>query len=349
MSFTAQEIENATNSMLEYHYDTPKVRAQTLQNKPLLRALRSKAKTFGGGKDNITGRVKGEYTTTIQGFEHDDAVTYPNPANTKKWTVPWKLIHAGISYTMHEMIQAGIEIADTTTGEGSSMKSKSEKMRLADMLQEKIEDMAEGFDRGVNTMYWSDGSQDSKQVPGLTSFILDDPTTATVVAGIDQSSNTWWRNRADVAITLGDTTGDSQAVVNKLRTEYRQLRRYGGNPNLWLAGADFLDRMELELKSKGLYTQNGWSDKGTIDMSVADIAWKGNSIMYDPTLDDLGKSKYCYVIDTKRLFPMNVEGEALKRHNPARPENKYAFYRAVTQVGGLVCNQRNAHGVYAFA
>lgn len=335
--------------MLEFHSETPKVRAQSLQNKPLLKALRAKAKAFGGGKDNITGRVKGEYSTTIQGFEHDDTVTYGNPANTKKWTVPWKLIHAGISYTMHEMIQGGIEINDTNTGEGSSHKSKSEKMRLADILNEKIEDMFEGFDRGVNSMYWNDGTQDAKQIPGLTSFILDDPTSATVVAGIDQSSNTWWRNRANTSITLGDTDGASQAVVNTLRTEYRQLRRYGGNPTLWLAGADFLDRMELELKSKGLYTQSGWSTGGSIDMSVADVAWKGNMIQYDPTLDDLGKAKYCYVIDPKHLFPMNVEGEAMRKHNPSRPENKYAFYRAVTMIGGLVCNQRNAHGVYAFS
>lgn len=349
MPFTAQEVENVANAMLEYHFDTPNVRSQTLQDKPLLKAMRAAAKTFPGGKDNITGRVKGEYTTTIQGFEHDDTVTYANPANIKKWTVPWKLIHSGITFTKHEMIEGGISILDSTTGEGESRKSRSERMRLADLLKDKIEDMAEGFDRGMNEMFWRDGSQDSKQSPGVQSFILDDPTTATIVAGIDQSSNTWWRNRADVSITLGDTTGDSQAVVNTLRVEYRQLRRFGGNPTLWLAGSDFLDRMELELKAKGNYTDSGWAQSGRIDMSVADLAWKGHAIQYDPTLDDLGLAKRMYVIDPRRLFPKVVEGENMQKHMPARPENKYTFYRAVTWVGGMICDQRNAHGVYGFS
>ena len=346
MPFTAQEIENVANAMIEHHMETPKVRAQTLQGKPLLSAMRGVAKSFAGGKDNITGRVKGEYTTGIQGFEHDDTVTYANPANIKKWTVPWKLIHGGISFTMHEMIEAGISIVDSV--DGATRKSGSEKMRLADILKDKIEDMAEGIDRGMNDMFWKDGTQDSKQVPGLASFILDDPTTATVVAGIDQVSNTWWRNRANTSITLGDTTGANQKIVNTIRTEYRQLRRFGGRANLWLAGSDFLDRMELEAKAKGTYTDSGWAVSGKIDMSVADMAFKGHAIQYDPTLDDLGKAKYLYVLDTRHIFPMVVEGENMKKHNPARPENKYTFYRAVTWVGGMVCNQRNAHGVYSF-
>jgi len=347
MPFTAQEVENVANAMLEYHFETPIVRSQTLQDKPLLRALRAQEKMFGGGKDNITGRVKGEYTTGIQGFEHDDTVTYSNPANIKKWTVPWKLIHGGISFTMHEMIEAGISVLDGGI-DSATHKTRSEKMRLADILKDKIEDMAEGIDRGMNNMLWKDGTQDSKEVPGIRSFILDDPTTATVVAGIDQSSNTWWRNRASTSITLGDTTGDSQAVANILRTEYRQLRRFGGRPTLWLAGSDWLDRMELEAKAKGTYTDTGWANSGQIDLSVADMAFKNNAVQYDPTLDDLSLSKYLFVIDPRRLFLQVVDGENMKKHQPARPENKYTFYRAATWVGGLTCNQRNAHGVYAF-
>lgn len=349
MPFTTQEIENVANAMLEFHFDTPNVRSQTLQNKPLLKQMRSSAKMFPGGKDFITGRVKGEYSDGgFQGFQHDDTVSYVNPANIKRWTVPWKLIHGGITFTKHEMIEGGITVEDDSGGDGASRKSGSERMRLADLLKDKVEDMAEGFDRGMNTMFWRDGTQDAKLVPGVQYFIHDNPTAATVVAGIDQGSNTWWRNLASGAITLGDTTGDSQAVVNKMRVLDRQQRRFGGVPNLYLAGSDYLDRLELELKAKGFYTQQGWAGSGTMDLSVADVAWKGKRIGYDPTLDDLGKSKYCYVLDTSKLFPMVVQGEDMQKHTPARPENKYTFYRAVTWVGGLVCTQRNAQAVFWF-
>ena len=138
-------------------------------------------------------------------------------------------------------------------------------------------------------------------------------------------------------------------MTNTLQKEYRQLRRYGGNPNLWLAGSDFIEFMEKELRSKGSFTLDGWTSKKTTDSGMADISFKGNAIQYDPTLDDMSKSKYLYVLDTKTFQPWVVDGENMKKHFPARPENKYVFYRAMTFMGGLVCKKRNANGVYSIA
>lgn len=343
MPFSVQELENAANAAIDYHFKRGKIVKQSVQDKPLLEKLMSMQKDFPGGKENITIRVKGNYTTTIQGFEHDDNVSYGNPANIKTASFPWKLIHAGIKLTMHELLKNGISVVDTETGENT--REHSEEVRLANVLEDKLEDMDEGTNRGMNSMFWLDGTQDAKLVPGLRSFVVDDPTTATVVGSIDQSSNTWWRNRA--SLSLNSSTAANQVVVQKLQKEFRQLRRYGGNPNLILAGSDFMDFFEQELRSKGNYTLEGWSNKGTIDASVADIAFKGKPIQYDPTLDDLSRSKYCYVLDTRHIYPMVIEGENMKRHAPARPEDKYVLYKAVTWVGGLVCDQRNCHGVYS--
>lgn len=349
MPFTAQELENAANAVIEYNYNTPTVRSQTLQDKPLLQAMSDKEKPFPGGKDEITFAVKGNYTTTIQGFSDNDTVGYSNPANIKRGRVPWKLIHAGLEVTMHELLKSGISIDESADGDMDRAKrhSQSEKVVLADLLKDKIDDLMEGTDRGMNTMYWKDGTQDSKQVPGVTSFVLDDPTTATVVEGIDQSTNTWWRNRASLSIASSDPT--LQGVVQKLQNEWRQLRRYGGRPNLVLAGSSFLDFMERELRAKGNYTMEGWTAKKATDASLADISFKGVNFQYDPTLDDLGKAKYCYVLDTRHIYPMVIEGESMKKHSPERPAQQYLFYRALTWVGGLVCDQRNAQGVYSIA
>ncbi len=345
--FTAAEVENIANSVLDYHWKTPNVRSQSLQDKPLLKAMESAKTTFPSGKENITVRVKGEYTTTIQGFVNDDTVGYANPANIKSAAYPWKLIHAGISFSMHELAKDGISITDTTTGEGERMHSDRDLTVLANLLKDKVEDMQEGSDRGRNLMYWRDGTQDAKLVPGIRSFILNDPTTATVVAGIDQSSNTWWRNRASLALTA--STASDQNVVQKLQREWRQLRRYGGRPNKVLCGADWLNWMEQELRSKGNYTLEGWTNSKSMDASMADISFKGVQFEYDPTLDDEGLTKYCFVLDTRHIYPKVMDGEDGKDHNPARPENKYVFYRAKTWIEGLVCDQRNCHGVYSIA
>lgn len=347
MPFTVQELESIGNAALDFYFKTPEIRSQTIQDKPLLKAMKAKESSFPGGKEEITGAVKGVYTTTIQGFSHDDEVTYSNPANIRRYRYPWKLVHSGIQVTMHELAIDGVSVTDTTTGKGERNHTDREKTVLVNILKDKVEDMMEGTDRGMNTMFWLDGTQDADLVPGVQSFVVDDPTASVVVGGIDQGANTWWRNRALLGMTA--TTAADQNVVQKLQREWRQLRRFGGRPNVVLAGSDFLDWMEQELRAKGNYTLEGWTSEKATDASIADIKFKGVKFEYDPTLDDMGRAKYCYVLDSRRIYPKVIDGEANKQHNPARPAEKYVFYRAQTWMGGLVCEQRNCHGVYSIA
>lgn len=345
MPLTVQEIENAANAGIAYHFQKGNVKSQSLQNKPLLKALRAKQKTFPGGVSIITRRVKFSYTTTIMGFEGDDIVSYANPTNIRTCNYPWKMIHAGISFTKDELLKNGITISDSLDGTGDRSTARSELIRLANVLEDKLDDMEEGWNRGFNLMFWQDGTQDPKVVPGIRSFILDNAVSAVSVGGIDQSLNPLWQNRAVLGINTSGLPSD-QLVVQKLQNEMRQLRRYGGNPNLALCGSSFLDWLEQELRAKGNYTLEGWAKMGKIDASVADVEFKGVSFEYDPTLDDLGLAKRLFLLDTRTIYPMVIDGEDEQKHAPARPENRYVFYRAMTWAGGLVCDQRNANGVY---
>lgn len=347
MPFTTAELENAANATLDFFFKKGNVKSQTIQDKPLLKMMRAKQKTFPGGLNNITRRVKGQYTTTVQGFESDDGVTYANPTNIRYCSYPWKLHHAGISFTMHELLKNGISIVDTLDGSGESQHSGAEMIQLANLLDDKLEDLKEGWDRSFDQIFWRDGTQDAKVLPGILSFILDAPTSGGVVGGIDPLANTWWQNRSSIG--LNSSNAANQIVVQKLQNEIRQLRRFGGRPDTALCGSSFMDWLEQELRSKGNYTLEGWAGKGKIDASVADISFKGIDFEYCPTLDDLGRNKYLYWLDSRTIYPMVIDGEDMKRHQPARPENKYVFYRAVTWVGGLVCDQRNANGVYSIA
>lgn len=348
MPFTAAEIENISNAAIDFHMKRGTVYSQTLQDKPLLAKMRQKSKTFPGGKDNLTVRVKGQYTTNIQGFDSDDTVTYANPANIKEATYPWKLIHSGIKFTMHELLKDGISVTDSTNGKKTSSHTDREMTALANLLEDKLEDMTEGTDRGMNAMFWNDGTANPKEVPGVKSFIVDDPTAAATVGGIAQATNAWWRNRANLTI---DVTGaaDTMPIHSFIQTEMRQIRKFGGKPDIFLAGSDMLDQIEAEARAKGVVTQNGWNGIGGLELTMDDPKVKGSMVVYDPTLDDLGEAKRLYALDSRTIYPMVIEGEDMKRHAPARPEDKYVFYRAMTWVGGLVCRQRNANGVYGFA
>ena len=347
MPFTAQELAHISNSTLDFYIDKRKVFSQTLQDKPLLSKMRSMQKTFPGGKENLSVAVKGVYTTDIMGFTHDDEVTYANPANAKRANYPWKEIHSGISFTGTELKKDGVSIVDSNTGEKTSNHSGREMTALVNILEDKLEDMVEGTDRGMNNMYWQSGTQDAKVIPGIRSIILDDPTSAVTVGGIDQAANTWWRNRASLLLNAG--TPANLVIIKKLQAELRQLRRYGSPKWGWFAGSDFITALENEIRSQGTLTDTGFTQSGKTDAGIADLRFKGNPIMYDPTLDDLGLSKYLYILDCNAIHPMVMDGEDMKRHYPSRPENKYVYYRAITYTGGLVCRQRNTSGVYSIA
>jgi len=348
MPFTVLELENIANTTMDYHLKG-KVHAQAIQEKPLTRWLKAGQKTFPGGKEYITERVKGQYTTTLQGFSHDDTVGYANPANVKQSQWKWYEIHAGISFTMTELKIGGIQVTETTTGSKTSEHSQAELIQLANILEDKLDDMSEGFAIGFQNMVWRDGTQDSKLVPGIRYTMVNDPTSATVIGGIDQNANTWWRNRA--SLSIDSSTPANQNLVDTLQAEYRQLRRYGGRPNRFPAGSDFMDAFEKELRAKGNYTQTGWAktDGQMIDASVADIGFKGTKIEYDPTLDDESLSKYGFWFDDRHIRLRVMDGEDMKQHSPARPEDKYVVYRAVTWTGGLTARQRNSGGVYSIA
>jgi hypothetical protein len=343
MPFTAQELGNIANSVLDYHI-RGKVDSQILQDRPLYNDLMASTKTFSGGKEFITGRVKGQYTTAIQGFSHDDEQAYANPANIKQWQAKWYEVSAGISVTLTELKVAGISVVDSMNSASTTNHSEQELIQLTNLLDDKFEDLDEGSKRSFAEMLWRDGTQDSKAVPGVRSFILNSPAAGTTF-GVDRATNSWWRNRASVAID--SSTASNQNLVNTLQKEFRQLRRYATPKHRMYAGSDLMDAFEKELRSKGNYTLEGWSKQGKIDASIADLAFKGIDIVYEPLLDDLGLSKYLYVLDMNAIKLMPMEGEEWKVHTPARPAEKYVMYRALTWTGALIANRLNTSGVYA--
>lgn len=344
MPFTIQELDNIANAALDFYIKGQPL-SQQIQDKPLLAAMREAQKTFGGGRGEIKGNVKADYSTAFMGYEHDDVVSYVNPANIKQYTFPWKELHAGIQMTLTELKKAGISVVDSLNGESTTNHSQQELFEISNLLEDKLEDMDEGTARSLNNIYWQDGTASAKVFPGVQAIVADDPTTG-VVGGIDRSANAWWRNRAAVGANKITADKANQTLSKFLRQEVRQLRRYGGQPKLWLAGSGFIQNLELEVYEKGLLTQQGFTNKGATNIGMAAINMTGvGDCMYDPTLDDLGRSKFCYLLDMRHLFPYVMEGEDMKTHSPARPATQYVMYRGVTWTGALTARKLNCHEV----
>jgi hypothetical protein len=349
MPFTAAQISNITNAALDY-YIRGEALDQSIQDKPMLNALMKRTKTFPGGKENISIPLKGGRGTdrgvVLQGYEHDDTVGYTNPSNIKRVVYPWKEIHSGIQFTGTELKKDGISVVDSTTGKNTTEHSERELTALTGILDDKLDSMAQGWSELFNEMLWKDGTQDSKLIPGVQALITATPTVGTT-GGLDRGLASYWRNRALVGASKIVSSTANQTLTKTLRSEVRQLHRFGGKPSLVLCGSTVLDKLEAEVAEKGIYSQQGFSNAGKNDIGMAMISMRGvGDFTYDPTLDDLGLADYLYLIDPSHLVLRVMEGEDKKTHTPARPYNQYTYYRAMTWTGGLTIDQLNCHGVY---
>ncbi len=319
---------------------------QTIQEKPLLGILSDNKRSFPSGKDNISDPIQGAFMSSTAGFfagySEDDQVVFKQAANLLRAAYPWKELHAGLIITETELKKDGITVTDSME---TSEHSGVELTRLTGILENRLGDFAESWARSMNDMLWRDGSQDAKAIPGIQSILTSTPTVG-ATGGLDRATYTFWRHRQLLGILQSDT---DQTLTRTLRTEVRQLRRYGGKPSIALCGSAFLDALEWELTAKGSYTVEGFS-KGNNEIGVSKISLRGlGTFDYDPTLDDLNLSKYCYVWDPKHIVLRPMEGEENKVRSPERPYDYFVFLRSMTYTGGLICNQLNCNGVYSIA
>lgn len=317
---------------------------QNIQDKPLLRTLNATKKTFPGGKEKVTEPVKGNKMSSDNDFFKgvsgvDELLFTPNTLGDRA-EFSWKQLHAGFAITHTDLLKDGISVTDSNT---TSVASDAMQTRLTSLFDDALADFSESWAVAFQNMLWRDGSQDSKAIPGILSIILDDPTTGTV-GTIAQSSTSWWRSRVNLSLSA---SADNQTLTRFLRNEIIQLRRYGGKPNKALCGSLWWDALVLEVQAKGVYTQTGF--QGATDINVGTIKIDGVEFEYDPTLDDLGFSKRCFVIDTRRVRLRPIEGEDGKRYKPARPHQYLVLISSMLFSGALSCNQLNCHGVYAIA
>lgn len=353
MPFTAAELANITNSALDHYMDRGKVHAQFIQNKPMLKAFDETAGTFPGGKEFVSLAVKaGQGGLTLAGYTHDDLVNYGNPATTKRINFPWREHFIGMGLTHTELKHDGITVIENGGSQRTSEKDGREEQALANILENKIEDMQEDYAVSWDSLIHGDGSSDAKALAGIRAFILDDPDTSTT-GGLSRVTNSWWQNRARTAAgstVITSSAANGGALLQVLQAEQRQLDRYASNrKSRKFAGSDFIGAIELELRANGNYTLNGWRGGAQADGAMPSVSFAGITIEYDPTLDNLGLAKRMYDIDMNAIKLLYMSGEKMKKANPARPHDRFVMYQGMSTTAVMVCKRLNSSGVYDIA
>lgn len=342
MALGTAVANDIANAVLDFYVKSPAF-AQTVQERPLLAWLEKGKKTFPSGKTNVSEPIKGTYMSDnaafFAGYSEDTELTFQQAQNIKRAEYPWKEVHAGLIITWTELKKDGITVSDHSK---TSQHSGTEVTRLTGLLEDRMADFAESWSRAKNLMLWRDGSLDANQVPGIQALL---PAVYGTVGGIVQNDFPYWKHRINAAVV---PSGEASTLIEKLRAEAIQLRRYGGRPNKMLCGSAFLAGLRLEVQAKGLFTQSGFNkatDLGMGSLSIGDLG----TFEYDPTMDDEGMSKLCYAMDSRRVRLRPMEGEDNKTLTPERPYNYMVFLKSMTWTGAFEVTQMNANAIFAVA
>lgn len=311
-----------------------------IQKRPLLRQLESTKKEYGSGYAYVKEAVHGQLMSTQAGLTYgirgDDVLNFFSGDNVTWTSVPISWVHTGFSITHDELLTAGIHL---TSGRVNS--TAEARTTLLELLETRLADFGESRAINLNLMLWGDGTADAKGFQGIRSIIVDDPTAAGNTLGVART-NVWWRHIARTAVggalpKLAYSKAD-QTMTETINADRRQLTRYGGDPDVWLAGSDFCNALEREARAKGQLTLTGWANAKT-NLNVSGIKFGQYEIEYDPTLDDMGYAKRCYAWDSNHLRLRPQSGEWAKLTDQNTPANQFIMLKSVTDRGALSCDQ----------
>lgn len=360
MAFSAGELTNITNSTLEHYLDKGKVWKQNVANKPMLAAFNAKAGQFPGGNSYVSVGVKsGQGGGTLTGYTHDDQVTYYNPANNLRAKYPWREHHIGIVITHTELKIDGIDVTGDDPAQGTREMSGREEHALANLLDEKMDELGEDYADSLDKLLHRDGTGDAKAIAGIKSLLVANPTTGTR-GGLNAATYAWWRNDAATvanagaggqgAITSSASGGGALITFMDKAMRNRSKFKNGATDMRYFCGSAFIDAYKAEMRANGSYTHEGWGARKP-DGSMKDPSHAGVDLIWDPTMDAEGESKRCYAIDMGRngIRLMYMDGQRMKKHEPARPYDRYVMYNGITMTGVLVAKQLNTSGVYDIA
>lgn len=361
--FSASQIAHIGATTLDL-YMRGKLKQIGVQNKPLLKKIEAAKKSFSGAKENISIGVKFERGANgvndgVKGYSHTDKVSFYNPGKGLRANYVWREHHIGFTMSETELKTQGILVGNEF---GNIKRSAGDKglIKLADIFEEAVADFDLRYEETMNALLWDDGTADTSSLHGLRAFIRDVPTIG-VVGGLSAATHTRWRNRARTAAFSGhgsfdanygggavtSSTSDGGALVNVLQQEWRQLMRYGGQPNTILAGSDFIEAYEIEMRANGNYSMTGWTGKQ--DAAMGQTAFKGVPMQYDPTLDSMGRDKYAYIFDDRHIYLKALEGDWKRMRDPARPYDQFVMHKSLTATGQLCAEQRDSALVIAIS
>lgn len=356
MPFNPEQIAYGGMAAINYFLKNDPIDQINIE-RPLIEFLVSKKQEYAGGLQYVVEQLRYSNDSNFQSYFGDGQVTYNRKRTLQQAKFEWGSFHDGFGLNEDELAQNGI----TMTDEREATPSDSEKVQLTNLLKENQATLKLGFQENFDIMLHLNGDQDPDDIPGLDHLVQLDPTTDSVVGGINQQDNEWWRNYADIGIAWPTVN-----LTERMEIAWRACIRVGGfSPDKILAGSSFIDAYRIECKSDTGITRmvivgnSSGNRKGTeLDNSVGNgvktgLFFKNVEVEWDPVmelLDDVYSPtvrwvKRCYFLNSKFIKLRPIKGHWMIPRRPPRVYDRYVHYWALTSKASLTTGKRNSMAV----
>lgn len=351
MPFTSDEFARIGKYTLDYFLKNNPI-DQIAMDRPFLKKMLSRKKTFAGGKEFIVIQLRSSYQSNFQFFDGADTVTYNNRDTVEQAQYPYTNIHDGYQIDEDRLRRNGITITDSKRGSAS----ESEVFQLTNMLKELNEVLNLGFKEKMSAYLQLDGSSSAKALVGLDALVtLQAAPSATgqqVIGGLDRFTWPWWNNYKKTG--LSNTT-----VIDEMEKGFRSQSIHGGGPTDIFVGGDFMDAYRANSKATGnverfmTVPQKGGVE---VDPSITGLNFHGIPLQFCPewesNFDGMVNpatpwAKRCYMLNLNNIRLQVMQGNDMQSRQPQRPYDRYVLFQAVTWTGGVTMDMASNQGVYA--
>lgn len=233
-------------------------------------------KSVSGGRE-IDEAVMYGTNASVQFYSGYDAFTPPTTQEVVDLaTFNWKQLGGFIAISGLEKIQ-----------------NRGPEQRF-DYVETRIKQLTANMKNTFATSLYSLGTGSAgKELGGLQLLVSDDPTAAGTVGGINQVTNTFWRNQYSAAAATTNAT-----IQNRMNLMWLATKRGADQTDLILADNDMYTYYWESLQTRQRFTGE-FGDAGG-----GELAYKKAMVLYDDQCPD----KHMYMLNTDYIYFKYAQG-----------------------------------------
>lgn len=289
-----------------------------LENNALLNRLNKR-----GNKKPVTGR------SIVQELMYAEN-------STVKWYSGYETLDISPSDTLTAAEYDYKQLAGTVSISGLEQIQNSGKEAVHNLLRSRIQVLEKSLMNTMGAAVYANGTGSSgKEVGGLQLLIADDPTASSTIGGINQQSETWWRNQVYDFSTEG-TAASNTTIQAAMNTLFLRTMR----------GADKVDFIAADEVYFSYYWESLQQIQRITRVDEGQAGFMSLKFMSaDVFYDDQCPASHMYFVNTDYLFLRPARGREFVPLSEREAINQDAMVKPVVWAGNMTTSNRSLQGV----